>query len=164
MATRAPSIHNSQPWLWRRRPHGLELYADPTRRLPRTDPVGRDQVISCGAALHHLLVAFAANGQGARVHRLPDPTRPDHLATVEPAADVDPDLDEALAAAIPRRHTDRRPFRPCPVPPEIIGELAEIADRLGVGVTVVVDPRTSAAVPGHRAGGRATGGGPRLHR
>ena len=75
MATRAPSIHNSQPWLWRMGPHGLELHADPTRRLPRTDPVGRDQVISCGAALHHLLVALAANGQGARVHRLPDPAR-----------------------------------------------------------------------------------------
>jgi hypothetical protein len=141
MATRAPSIHNSQPWLWRTGPHGLELHADPTRRLQRTDPVGRDQVISCGAALHHLLVALAANGQGARVHRLPDPARPDHMATVEPAADVDPDVDAALAAAIPRRHTDRRPFRPWPVPPELIGELAEIADRQGIGVSVVVDPR-----------------------
>jgi hypothetical protein len=49
MAIRAPSIHNSQPWCWRIRPHGVELLTDATWRLPRTDPVGRDQVMSCGA-------------------------------------------------------------------------------------------------------------------
>jgi hypothetical protein len=48
-AIRAPSIHNSQPWCWRIRPHGVELLTDATWRLPRTDPVGRDQVMSCGA-------------------------------------------------------------------------------------------------------------------
>jgi hypothetical protein len=129
MAIRAPSIHNSQPWRWRIGPHGLDLYTDATRRLPRTDPAGRDQVISCGAALHHLLVGLADAGQGARVRRLPDPARPDHLATVEPAPHIDTDIDARLAAAIGRRHTDRRPFRSWPVPPELPGEMAEIADR-----------------------------------
>jgi hypothetical protein len=74
LAVRAPSVHNSQPWRWRLRPHGVDLYTDAIRRLPRTDPEGRDQVISCGAALHHLLVALADAGRGARVRRLP--TRP----------------------------------------------------------------------------------------
>jgi len=36
MAIRAPSIHNSQPWRWRIRPHGLELYTDATRIRSRT--------------------------------------------------------------------------------------------------------------------------------
>ena len=98
-------------------------------------------MISCGAALHHLLVALAAAGQGAEVRRVPDPARPDHLATVEPAALVDLDLDPGLAAVIDRRCTDRRPFRPWPVPPELTGELAEIADRQGVGLTMITDPR-----------------------
>jgi nitroreductase len=140
-SVRAPSIHNSQPWRWRIRPYGVELYADPARRLPHTDPDGRDQVISCGAVLHHLLVALAAAGQGAQVLRVPDPSCPDHLATVEPAAHVDLDLDPGLAAVIDRRCTDRRPFRPWPVPPEVTGELAEIADRQGVGLTLITDPR-----------------------
>lgn len=140
-AVRAPSIHNSQPWRWCIRPHGVDLYTDATRRLTHTDPDGRDQVISCGAALHHLLVALAASGQGAQVRRVPDPTRPDHLATVEPAAHVDLDLDPGLAAVIDRRCTDRRAFRPWPVPPEVTGELAEIADRQGVGLTMISDPR-----------------------
>ena len=105
--------------------------ADATRRLLRTDPDGRDQVVSCGAALHHLLVALADAGQGARVRRLPDPTRPHHLATVEPAMHVDVDVDAGLASAIDLRRTDRRPFRAWPVPPELTGELAEIASSIG---------------------------------
>jgi nitroreductase len=141
-AIRAPSVHNSQPWRWQVGPRGVDLYTDATRRLPRTDPDGRDQVVSCGAALHHLLVALADAGQGARVRRLPDPTRPHHLATVEPALHVDVDVDAGLASAIDRRRTDRRPFRAWPVPPELSGELAEVADRYGVGLAVITDPRT----------------------
>ena len=141
-AVRAPSVHNSQPWHWRVRAHGVDLWTDATRRLPRTDPDGRDQVMSCGAALHHLLVALADAGQGARVHRLPDPARPHHLATVEPAPLGAGDVDAGLVAAIDRRRTDRRPFRAWPVPPELTGELAEVADRYGVGLAVVTDPRT----------------------
>jgi len=141
-AVRAPSVHNSQPWSWRIGPRGVDLYTDATRRLPRTDPDGRDQIMSCGAALHHLLVALADAGQGARVRRMPDPTRPHHLATIEPALHADPDVDAGLAAAIDRRRTDRRPFRAWPVPPELTGELAEIADRYGIGLAVVTDPRT----------------------
>ena len=141
-AVRAPSIHNSQPWRWQVGPHGVDLYTDATRRLPRTDPDGRDQVMSCGAALHHLLVALADAGQGARVRRLPDLARPHHLATVEPALHVDVDVDAGLASSIDRRRTDRRPFRAWPVPPELSGELVEIADRYGVGLAVVTDPRT----------------------
>ena len=51
-ATRAPSVHNTQPWLWRAHAHTLDLYADRSRRLGATDPEGRNLVISCGAALH----------------------------------------------------------------------------------------------------------------
>ena len=141
LAVRAPSVHNSQPWRWRIAPRGVHLFTDSSRRLPRTDPEGRDAVISCGAALHHLLVALAARGQGARVDRLPDPSRPEHLATVEPAPGVDVDIDAGLAREIGRRQTDRRPFRSWPVPPEIVGRLAEIADAQGLGVEIVTDPR-----------------------
>ena len=98
--------------------------------------------MSCGAALHHLLVALADAGQGARVRRIPDPARPYHLATVEPALHVDVDIDAGLVAAIDHRRTDRRPFRAWPVPPELTGSWPAIADRFGVGLAVVTDPRT----------------------
>ncbi|MGW4059943.1 Acg family FMN-binding oxidoreductase [Amycolatopsis sp. NPDC004747] len=108
MAVRAPSVHNSQPWYWRIGDSSLHLYADPDRLLHETDPDGRDLILSCGAALHHARVGFAALGWAAEVHRLPNPAEPDHLAaiTLHPH---DPSQDEiAMAAAIPRRRTDRR--------------------------------------------------------
>jgi hypothetical protein len=55
-AMRAPSVHNTQPWLWRIGPGVVELHADWTRHLAATDPDRRDLLLSCGAALHHLRV------------------------------------------------------------------------------------------------------------
>ena len=48
-ATRAPSVHNSQPWRFTHDPDGLDLYADDPRRLAVLDPTGRQVHLSCGA-------------------------------------------------------------------------------------------------------------------
>ena len=72
-ALRAPSVHNTQPWRWRLGDDAVQLHADRGRHLVATDPDGRDLVLSCGAALHHLLVALAAQGVEVEVDRLPDP-------------------------------------------------------------------------------------------
>jgi hypothetical protein len=62
--------------------NSVHLFADTTRALPATDLDGRDLLVSCGAALHHLRVGFAALGWATMVRRLPDPAEPDHLAAV----------------------------------------------------------------------------------
>ena len=72
-ALQAPSVHNTQPWRWRLVDDTVELHADRGRHLVATDPDGRDLVLSCGAALHHLLVALAA--QGVEVEVTGCPTR-----------------------------------------------------------------------------------------
>jgi hypothetical protein len=83
LAAWAPSVHNSQPWLWRVGSRSIDLYADMTRHLTATDPQARDLLMSCGAALHHLRVAFRALGWTSTVRRLPSPSDPGHLATIE---------------------------------------------------------------------------------
>ena len=47
----APSIHNTQPWRFRLGDEHVELWSDETGGLPVVDPLGRELVISCGAAL-----------------------------------------------------------------------------------------------------------------
>ncbi len=41
LATRAPSIHNTQPWRFDVGPDWIELRSDPSRRLHVLDPDGR---------------------------------------------------------------------------------------------------------------------------
>src|SRR2546423_300252 len=82
LAVRAPSVHNTQPWRWRIDSNTVELFADRSRQLPATDPEGRDLLLSCGAALHHLQVALSAVALACSVQYLPDPENRDHLATV----------------------------------------------------------------------------------
>ena len=63
LATRAPSVHNTQPWRWRVGSDSLHLYTERGLNLPSTDPDGRDLILSCGIALHHCVVALAALGE-----------------------------------------------------------------------------------------------------
>ncbi|GAA1331616.1 Acg family FMN-binding oxidoreductase [Saccharothrix algeriensis] len=116
LACRAPSVHNTQPWRWRIGDRSVHLHADPTRAIPATDPRGADLLLSCGAALHHLRVALAGLGWRAVAHHLPNPAEPDHLAAVEFARHEPTGTEVALAAAIPRRRTDRRRYSTWDVP------------------------------------------------
>src|SRR6478609_2078153 len=71
-ATRAPSLHNTQPWAFTVQPRRILVHADPARQLPESDPTGRSLLISCGAALFNLRVAAAHLGMHPRVRVLPD--------------------------------------------------------------------------------------------
>ena len=139
LARLAPSIHNSQPWRWRVEPRAVRLYADLRRWLPVTDQDGRDLMLSCGAALHHLRVALAASGIAARVRRLPDPDERDLLAVVEvdPHALAEPGL--GSVEPLYRRRTDRRRFNPWPVPQEFLNELVQRAAEQGAVLRAVSD-------------------------
>jgi nitroreductase len=133
LATRAPSIHDSQPWLWRVGTQSLHLYADADWRGPHTDGEGRDVLLSCGASLHHCLVALAALGWRAKVQRLPDAAQPEHLAALELYPHPASALDVVFAAAIPRQRNDWRPYSLWPVS---AADMALIGARAaGVGVT-----------------------------
>ncbi len=132
LATRAPSVHNSQPWRWRVDPHGVHLRSDPSLRLEHADPDGRELMISCGAALNHLTVALAALGWQSKVRRFPNPAQRDHLASIEVRRYPPSEVDFALAAAIPRRRTDRRNYSFWPVPVGDVALMGARAARLGV--------------------------------
>ena len=139
LATRAPSIHNSQPWRWQISGQTVHLYADTSRWLPATDADGRDLVISCGAALHHLRAALAAAGVRTSVQRLPDAAAKEHLAAVEMHAGVTTDADRAYASRIPQRCTDRRPFGDWPVPDAFLQQLTRAASDQGAILRVIDD-------------------------
>ncbi|WP_433680421.1 Acg family FMN-binding oxidoreductase [Nocardia sp. CA-119907] len=112
-ASRAPSVHNTQPWHWVFDGTRMHLYRDNDRLLTSADPMGRQLVISCGTMLHHVRTAFAAVGWHTDTTRLPDSGRSDYLAVIEFRPWPDPPIGIlARARAIDHRHTDRLPFYP----------------------------------------------------
>jgi hypothetical protein len=138
-ANRAPSVHNTQPWLWRTSETGLELFADWSRQLSRADPDGRDLVLSCGAALHHLRIAAAALGWAADVRHGPDPIYPRLLAAITFTRREGSEETARRLTCLVERHTDRRRFASRPLAQEHLESLARTGNEWGAMVTPVED-------------------------
>ena len=129
-AVLAPSSHNTQPWLFRIQGHELDLIADLNRSLPIVDPVNRELIISCGAALNHLHVAARYFGFSSKIETFPEPEFPDLLARFSVGARCDSYAEDVLLfAAIPRRHTHRFAFKPDAVPQSLVDVLSQYAER-----------------------------------
>lgn len=148
LASRAPSVHNTQPWRWRFDGERLRLHTDPDRVLAAADPQGRQQVISCGAMLHHVRTAFGAWGWHTDTTRLPDPSDPGRLAEIgfRPWPDPPAGL-VARAGAIDHRRTDRLPMDPPAHWEDIAPRLRMLASPHYVDVDVLdesVRPRLTA--------------------
>src|SRR5581483_536157 len=139
-AARAPSIHNTQPWLFRLTPSTIELYADPKRRLPVADPDGIEQRMSCGAALFNLRLALTQLGIRPSVALMPDPDQPTLLAVLRAAGHRQPGPEEtALARAIFHRSTNRRSFDDEPVSSAHQHHLRAAAQREGARLHLIDD-------------------------
>ncbi|MBO0678753.1 nitroreductase [Mycolicibacterium sp. S2-37] len=133
LAARAPSIRNAQPWRWHVDHRGVQLFADWTRRLGDSESDRRDVVLSCGAVLHHCVVAFAAAGWSSRIARLPDVGV---LATIELEERPPGDGSLEMAGAIPHRRADRRPYTGA-LPAGTIELLLIRAERFGARLAAV---------------------------
>ncbi len=136
-AIAAPSVHNTQPWKFRLRGRGIDVFADHNRRLDVIDPRGRELLISVGAAILNLRVAILAHGHQPLLRLFPAERERNLVARVTPGPPVHPNPTvRALASAIPRRRTNRRPFSDVPVPEHAIEELAAAARVEGGTLTV----------------------------
>ncbi|MFG2007422.1 Acg family FMN-binding oxidoreductase [Spirillospora sp. NPDC048911] len=147
-ATWAPSVHNTQPWLFSGRGDRITLRADADRRLGVADPAGREMLISCGAALFTLRVAVRRQGYEPEVVLLPDPDRPNLLADVRlrsgglPASPEN----ERVYDQIRRRRTHRGGFKPGEVSEPLLEALRREAQREGASLCLIEDPNAQAAL------------------
>jgi hypothetical protein len=131
-ATQAPSIHNTQPWRFEAHGRDIDVYADRSRQLSVLDPSGRQLLMSIGAAVFNLRLALFAQGRIPVQRLLPDPQRPDLVARVSAGPTTVPGRTaQVLAAAIPRRHTNRFPFHPAAIPWPVLDDLIGAAAAEG---------------------------------
>jgi nitroreductase len=150
-ATLAPSICNSQPWLWQIEGNEATLFADRSRQLGVSDPLGRELVISCGASLQILRLAVRASGYADIVAYPPQsstqPGQFEALACVRLAGrrEANPD-DVRLFRAVTKRHTDRHIFQNQPLPSDLLQDLQNEAAREAVTLHLVTDKTRRAAL------------------
>lgn len=139
----AASPHNTQPWLFEVSGNAIAVYADRARHLGSFDPFRREMHLGLGCAIENFVCAARAFG----------------LATdVEPAAgrlELSPGREPVLAAriaigagqpsrdpffeVIPRRHTNRGPYRDEPIAPERLQRLIDLASSPTVRVVLLFD-------------------------
>ena len=105
--------HNTQPWVMVPGDGSIDLFSDPTRRMPVNDAADREHFAGLGCAVENMVVAAGATGFDTTVTVFPEGTASDHVARIglRPA----PPRPDPLADAIPRRHTNRGPYTPAPV-------------------------------------------------
>jgi len=140
-AIRAPSVHNTQPWLFRLGDDLIDVFADPRRQLMVADPEGSALRVSCGAAVLHLRLALSRQGFATRTVLLPDPSSPKHLARVvidHPQPPTHAEIE--LFDAIPHRHSNRDPFSDTVVPHAVHVRLIEAARAEGAWLDMITGP------------------------
>jgi nitroreductase len=137
-AVAAPSVHNTQPWLFDLAPERVDVIADAGRALAHQDPAGRELLISCGAASLHAELAVRGLGHACTVQVLPVAERPELVARIEVGGPVPvTEQEQRLLDAVPRRHTERNPFADWPVPVSLLDDLGAAADVEGLWLQVL---------------------------
>lgn len=137
LARLAPSKHNSQPWRFDVTADALDVWADPSRRLPASDPLGRELVLSCGGAVEAAVVAARATGAALSVTAWPQgPTGP--VARLAESGRVVPSADDrARLDAVRARRTDRGPLDAGPLPASLPFLLQDVAAVHGCELRLV---------------------------
>lgn len=152
----APSVRNSQPWLFDVKDGRVHLSADRSRALPQTDPDQRELVISCGAALYHFCAAARHFGHSVHVETFPEGMG-DLLATVrlgEPQAPKE--IDTILFYAIHKSSSAVMPFKKRrQVPQDLLDELMSMGNSGETWLHLVQEKTARGTVAGLVAEGDA---------
>jgi hypothetical protein len=136
----APSVHNTQPWRFYHGDHEISIAANNERQLRVADPLGREMMISCGAALFNVRVAVRYLGFVPTTRVLPDPDLPNLIARVTWDEKVPPiEYERKLFAEIARRRTHRGGFDPAPLSAALLDVLPQEALREKATLTLVTN-------------------------
>lgn len=130
LATRAPSGHNTQPWLFRIGEKEITILPDLTKELPVVDNDRRELYISLGCATENLCIAASAAGYRTEVSIEAPAEQPAAIhISLEKSADV---LPSPLYPAIEKRQTNRSVYNGQAIPEKSLEALTVIAAEPGI--------------------------------
>jgi hypothetical protein len=124
-AVKAPSGHNTQPWLFVREEDGFSIQPDSSRTLPVADPQNRELFISLGCLAETAMIAAQYYGYQPSV-QIPDSADTIKISLQKDETTVPPDLYPYISI----RQTNRNLFSGKPIP---VKDLSELQDLSGNG-------------------------------
>lgn len=143
-AVKAPSGHNTQPWLFRVSEEAIELLPDRSKVLPVVDPDRRELFISLGCAAENLCLAAAAKGYRPETVVTEGGLVRIRLARAAAASGLAPasDASSSLAPLIGKRQTNRSVYTGRLIDEEVIKRLLAVDGN--TGIRIAAWPRGSA--------------------
>ncbi len=139
----APTYQNSQPWKFAVQSGAVRVFESLGDPRLASAVHGRELDLSLGCAIENLATAAAHDRALGEVRLLPGTSSP-HLVAEITLTGHGSRPDDATAerfAAIPRRHTNYRPYDASPLPHAVRDELTRAADSLDVQL-VLFDHQT----------------------
>jgi nitroreductase len=126
-AARAPSPHNTQPWIVRGTPERITVSADPARWLRHGDPSRRDLHLSLGGFVEALRIACAANGVRADPAEANGADAGATTLALTPTGVPPTEADREAESLLRRRQTSRLRYAPREPEPAMLHALAQAA-------------------------------------
>jgi hypothetical protein len=134
---RAPSAHNTQPWVLRYGDDEVAVHWDPARALPDSDPTERDLNLSLGAFVEACLITAA--DAGLPVTAVVDVDAGERrVARLVRAEQAYPSV--FSAAALERRRCARGEYHPGQLAPAVLDEVGSRADLGDTGARLRAVP------------------------
>ncbi|MFI6603409.1 hypothetical protein ACIBHX_44845 [Nonomuraea sp. NPDC050536] len=124
---RAPSAHNTQPWVLNYGQDEVEVSWDPARALPISDPTGRDLRLGLGAFVETCLIVCRDAGLSVGFRHDSEPARVGFLHRVAGPYETD-----FTTADVRARGANRGGYEPGRLPVEVMDRLAEHANLVRV--------------------------------
>lgn len=130
-AVKAPSGHNTQPWLFAKEDDGLSIIPDFSRSLPVADPENRELFVSLGCAAETAIIASRFYGYNAELNL--DLLENQDLIKIILSKNDNSEQPE-LFSFINSRQTTRNLYNDRPVSDDDLIKLKQIASESGIDV------------------------------
>ena len=134
----APSVYNSQPWLFNVSNGEIQVFADKARWLKIADSDRREQYISLGCAIENLMIAAEHFGYKCSVSYFPGPEN--LVATVSLKASTTSSLNDPLFYAITSRQTNRNPYETKAISKADLESIESLCSDPDVEIYITDDP------------------------
>ena len=127
-ATKAPSGHNTQPWLFHICEDSIEIHPDNRKTLHVVDRNRREMFVSLGCATENLCIAAGSIGYASKVN-----VSEEGIISIE-LHSVDNQKKTLLSGQITRRQTNRSIYNGKQIPEKVIRELLTLEKEEYIGI------------------------------